>query len=86
MLQVLYAYLAFALATGLVSWLYLFNPCLKEAQLLGIQNEITQSPKLTGVVWVLINTLLAPVVFLIVLVPTFYQAALVGVRRSMLEE
>jgi hypothetical protein len=86
MIELLYAYLAFALATGVISWLYLFKPCLKEAQLLGIQNEITLSPKLTGTVWVILNTLLAPVVFLIVLVPTFYQAALVGVRKSMLEE
>ena len=86
MIELLYAYLAFAIATGLVSWLYLFKPCLKEAQLLGIENEITLSPKLTSTVWIILNILLAPVVFLIVLVPPFYQAALMGVRKSMFEE
>jgi hypothetical protein len=86
MIELLYGYLAFALATGIVSWLYLFRPCLKEAQLLGIKNEITDSPGLTSIVWILINTLIAPVVFLIVIVPTFFNSALAGVRKSMFEE
>lgn len=86
MLELLMGYLAFALATGFVSWLYLFWPCVRAAQDLGIDNEITQSPKLTSVVWFILNTIVAPVTFFIVLIPSFHQAALEGVRRSVFDD
>jgi len=86
MFELLYGYLAFALATGILSWLYLFRPCLQEALALGIRNEITTSPKLTSIVWIIMNTVIAPLVLVVILVPSFCEAALVGVRKSMFEE
>lgn len=86
MLEFFYGYLAFAFATGFVSWLYLLRPCIRAAQEFGVQNEITQAPVLTGIVWFLINTITAPVSVIIVLVPQFHQAALEGVRRSVFDD
>lgn len=86
MLELFFGYLAFALATAFVSWLYLFWPCVRAAKAFGIDNEITQSPLLTSIVWFLINTIVAPLTFFIVLVPSFHQAALEGVRRSVFDD
>lgn len=86
MLELFMGYLAFALATAFVSWLYLFWPCVRLAREFGINNEITQSPVLTSIVWFIINTGLAPLTFFIVLIPSFHQAALEGVRRSVFDD
>ena len=42
MLELLFAYLAAALATGIVSWRYIFWPLVREARALGINNDITR--------------------------------------------
>lgn len=86
MLELLFMYLACALATGFVSWRYLFWPIVKEARAIGINNDITRSPYLSSVVFIIINTVFAPIVTLIVFVPSFFESAKLGMIKSITEE
>jgi len=86
MLELLFAYLAAALATGIVSWRYIFWPLVREARALGINNDITRSPYLSSFVFVIINTFFAPIVTVIIFVPSFFEAAKLGMIKSLSEE
>jgi len=85
-LELLFAYLAAAFATGLVSWRYIFWPLVKQARELEINNDITRSPYLSSFVFVIINTLFAPIVTVIIFVPSFFEAAKLGMLKSITEE
>jgi len=86
MLELLFAYLAAALATGIVSWRYIFWPLVKEARGLGINNDITRAPYLSSLVFIIINTIFAPIVTVIIFVPSFFEAAKLGMLKSISEE
>lgn len=86
MLELLFAYLAAALATGIVSWRYIFWPLVKEARSIGIDNDITRSPYLSSVVFIIINTIFAPIVTVIIFIPSFFEAAKLGMLKSISEE
>lgn len=86
MLELLFAYLAAALATGLVSWRYIFWPLVKQAREIGVNNDITRSPYLSSFVFIIINTLFAPIVTVIIFVPSFFEAAKLGMLKSLTEE
>lgn len=54
-------YLIFALATSIACCYEFFWPAIKEAQLLGVQNEFTEYPKLSCFIYLCISALIAPV-------------------------
>lgn len=86
MLELFFAYLAAALATGIVSWRYIFWPLVKEAIAMEIKNDITRSPYLSSVVFIIINTIFAPIVTVVIFVPSFFEAAKLGILKSLTEE
>lgn len=67
-----FIYLCFicAFATGLTAWYTIWYPCITEAQDIGIKNELTLNPTLSGLVYIVIATLIFPVMIVVLLLPT----------------
>ncbi len=65
-----YICLVLAIATGLASWYTIWYPCITEARDLGIKNELTLNPALSGLVYIIIAMLIFPVMMLVLLLPT----------------
>jgi hypothetical protein len=86
LLEFIAVYFAAAIATGIVSWWYIFWPLTKEAIQLGIKNDITRAPYLSSFVFIVINTIFAPIVTVIIFVPSFFEAAKTGILKSISEE
>jgi len=76
-------YLIFAFATSLFALIDIFYPTLKQAQAEGIDNTLTQNPKLSYFVYVCITTVIAPVVFLPLLVPSLNERFREGIAKTV---
>lgn len=63
-------YIIFALATSIFALIDVFMPVLQEARDFGVQNVLTENPKLSYFVYVCISTLIAPLIILPLLVPS----------------
>ena len=57
-------YLVFAITTGICSWLFIYNPVVREAKAQGIVNTFTNNPKLSSIVYIAMSALIAPSIFL----------------------
>lgn len=80
-MDVLTIYLIFAVTTSLSSIYELFWPALKAARDLGIQNELTQAPYLSTFIFFCINVIVAPLVFLVIVIPGMHQKAYAGISK-----
>lgn len=56
-------YIIFALATGITSWYLFYAPAFKEAKLLNAESESLKHPVFSGIVYIILATLVAPVIF-----------------------
>ena len=54
-------YFIFAIATALSCCYEFFWPAVKEARVLGIENEFTEYPKLSAFIYICISALIAPI-------------------------
>jgi hypothetical protein len=63
-------YALFALTTGIMALVTVFNPLLRKAQAAGIENPFTDNPLLTQVVYLVLSVISAPVLFLPLVVPS----------------
>lgn len=79
------AYLAFAISTAIMALVYAFNPILRKAQALGIENPFTDNPLLTRVVYLIISALIAPVLVLPLLIPSMNVRFIAALEKSLLE-
>lgn len=86
MQEIIIAYFALAVATSIVSWLFMFWPLVREAISAGVNNDITRSPYLSSIVFIAINTIFAPVVLLIVFIPSMFESARAGMQRAINED
>jgi uncharacterized membrane protein YdjX (TVP38/TMEM64 family) len=76
-------YLIFALTTSLFALIDIFYPTLKRAQAEGVDNTLTQNPKLSYFVYVCITTIIAPLVFLPLIIPSLNQRFREGIEKTV---
>ena len=79
-------YTIFAIATSLSSIYEIFWPAISGARQLGIKNDLTDSIYLSTFIVFLINTLFAPLVFLILVIPGASTEAMRGIVSIVHEE
>ena len=72
--------LVLVFGTAIISWYRFFYEALKEAQVLEIENEFTQSPALAGFVFFCFSLILSPVLFIPTIVPSMGMAVQSGMR------
>jgi hypothetical protein len=84
--EIIIVYFSLALATSIVSWWFMFRPLVKEAIDAGVNNDITRSPKLSSLVFIIINTIMAPIILPIVFIPSMFESARAGMRRAINED
>jgi hypothetical protein len=78
-------YLLFALSIAISACYFWFWPVLREARLSGVQNSFTEYPKLSTVVYVLVSSLVAPL-----LIPPMFSEEMArrfetGLRKEILK-
>ena len=71
MAEVIGLYLIFCLATAVTLCLAVVLPGIKHAKDLGIRNTFTENIKLTCFAYIVVSTLVAPLSFLVLVVPKF---------------
>lgn len=76
-------YLIFALTTSLFALLDIFMPTMRKAASEGVDNVLTQNPKLSYFVYVCITTIIAPLVFLPLLVPSLNERFREGIAKTV---
>jgi len=79
-------YIIFAVSTALFAWLDVFGPALSEAKADGIQNVLTQNPKLSTLVYLGISTIMAPFIILPLMVPSMNSRFKSSLRSTIREE
>lgn len=79
-------YIIFAAATASSALYEIYWPLLKGARALGIVNELTASPKLSCFVFWCIQFIIAPVVIVVIFIPSLSDAAIAGLRKVIESE
>lgn len=79
-------YAIFALTTSLTLIYTLFWPVIRQAKLDGIDNAFTNAPLTSLVIFFIVNTVLAPVMIWLILVPSLYTNAEAGITRAVREK
>lgn len=79
-------YIIFAAATASSALYEIYWPLLKEARARGIVNDLTASPKLSCFVFWCIQFIIAPVVVVVVFIPSLSDAAIAGLRKVIESE
>jgi hypothetical protein len=79
-------YLLFALSTAIAACYLWFWPMVQQAKAQGIQNSFTEYPKLSTVVYVLISTVVAPLLVPPMLSETIAQRFQVGLHREIFKQ
>lgn len=80
----LFIYAAAAVALSLYSLVHLLWPMIQEAKYKNIANAFTSYPKLSAFTAFLINLVVAPFWLLVLLVPSFEEAARTGMQNVIL--
>jgi hypothetical protein len=75
-------YIVFALSTSICAWLFYYLPVTREAKSRGIENSFTSSPVLSSIVYIVISTVIAPMLFL----PLFSEIHGKQFRQALREE
>ena len=78
-------YAIFAIATSLSALYEIFVPALLGARRLGIKNDFTDSMYLSTFVFFLVNVLIAPIIFLVIIIPGLSENALRGISSVVHE-
>ena len=78
-------YILFCITTSIVAILDLFWPAIVAARKEAIKNEITEYPLLSVVVFFCINLIIAPLLFLVVIVPSLNASATTGLNKVIRE-
>lgn len=63
-------YLIFALTTSIMALIDVFLPTLNQARRDGISNVLTENPKLSVLVYLVITAIIAPLILLPLLIPS----------------
>lgn len=79
-------YIIFALTTGIACWFVFYWPVMQEARAEGIDNVTTQNPMLSSVVYIIISTIIAPVLIIPFLSNSRAEQFKEGLRKSIFEK
>lgn len=85
-MEALIVYTVFAITTGICSWLFYYRPILQEAHELRVNNSFTRNPILSSFVYIVISTLIAPIVFIPLFNPIQSIAFIEALSREMLKQ
>jgi len=79
-------YFIFCLTTALTSWYFLFWSALKAARLEQVENSLTLSPVLSSVAYIAVATITAPLLFVILVIPSFSDSYVQGMLKVLRDE
>jgi hypothetical protein len=79
-------YVIFCLATSLTLIFELFWPIIALAKRDGIDNDFTRSPLLSLFIFFIVNTVLAPLVVWLLIIPPLFSGAFLGISRAVREK
>jgi hypothetical protein len=79
-------YLLFALSTAIAACYLWFWPMVQQAKTQGVQNSFTEYPLLSTVVYVLISTVVAPLLVPPMLSETIAQRFQAGLHREIFKQ
>lgn len=79
-------YIIFCLATSITCCLMFYWPVIVEARQLNIDNEFTRYPVLSTVIYLVITTIVAPLLFLPLVSETKAELFKKGLRKSIIEQ
>lgn len=82
-MSVLEFYILFCITTSITSILDIFWPVISLAKKDGIKNEVTESPVFSTIVFFLINTIIAPLLFFVIIVPSLNEQATRGLSKAL---
>ena len=78
-------YIIFCVATGIMSVLDLYWPIVSKAKKEGIINELTESPSVGIFIFFFFNMILAPFIFVVIIIPALNAKAAKGLDASIRE-
>ena len=79
-------YLLFALSTSITACYVWFWPILQQAKVKGISNALTKAPVLAILVFIVVTTLVAPVIVLPLIVPDMGESFARGLERELMKQ
>lgn len=79
-------YIIFGLTTAISSLYEIFWPIVRDAKALGVINEITIHPYLSSFIFLIIQFVFAPLVLIVLLVPSLHKSAVKGLQREIERE
>lgn len=82
-MSVLEFYILFCITTSITSILDIFWPVISLAKKDGIKNEVTESPVFSTIVFFVINTIIAPLLFFVIIVPSLNEQATRGLSKAL---
>ena len=74
-------YFILAITTALTAWWGFFRPLLKEARGKGIRNVLIESPITSGIIFITISTVLAPLLVSPIVFPLHGEYFRLGLQR-----
>lgn len=80
-MELIQLYAVAAVATALVTLLFVFIPVLREAKAKGVSNALVESPIIACITYTCVTTLLAPFVISAVIYPPHAELFRVGLQR-----
>jgi uncharacterized membrane protein YdjX (TVP38/TMEM64 family) len=78
-------YLLFAFSTSITACIFWFWPLVQQAQASGVENTFTEYPKISTVLYVLVSTLVAPLLIPPMLSEQMAQKFSSGLAREILK-
>lgn len=78
-------YLIFAITTAITAWWGFFKPLISEAKEAGISNTLVDAPIISGLVFIMISTLLAPFIISALIFPMQGELFKTGLQRVIQE-
>jgi hypothetical protein len=79
-------YVLFALSTSITACYLWFWPLLQKAKSQNITNSFTENPKLSTVIYVIISTLVAPILILPLVSNTLAEKFELGLSKEILKQ
>jgi hypothetical protein len=84
-MEIIEAYILFALTTGISSCILFLAPAVAEAKFIGIENSFTESTWLSYFIYTCITTFFAPFTVLPIFIPSFGKRFRQGIGRAVFE-
>jgi nicotinamide riboside transporter PnuC len=78
-------YLLFALSTSITSWYIWYKPLVRKARETNIKNSFTEYGKLSSIVYIIVSSIIAPVIVLPLLSSQFAENFERGLAKEILK-